>query len=91
MAILITSNTQKKVFNQDIITIGSTKDCDFIVNIGKEKLTLQFSDEKGKYILSNKNPKILYRGKNFKGVAIIEKSIKLTVAESDEFIAINIV
>lgn len=91
MAILVTSSTQKKVFNQDVVTIGSTKDCDFVVNIGKEKLVLQFSDEKGKYTLTNKNPKILYKGNNFKGVAIIEKSIKLTVADTDEFIAINIV
>ena len=91
MAILIISNTQKKVFNQNIITIGSSKDCDFVMNIGKENLVLQYSDEKSKYILTNKNPKILYRGRVFKGSAIIEKSIKLTVADTEEYISINFV
>ena len=91
MAVLITSNTQKKVFNQEFITIGSSKDCDFVINIGKEKLVLQFSQEKGKYVLTNKNPKILYRGQNFNGTAVIEKSIKLTIMDTEDFIAINIV
>ena len=60
MAVLITTNTQKKLFSQDVIKIGSTKECDFFINnIGKENLVLQFSKEKNKYILVNRNINII--------------------------------
>lgn len=92
MAILIGSSTQKKVFNKNLITIGSTADCDFVVDIGKEKLILQYSEEKRKYILANKygNPNILFKGAVLNGAVLIESALKLTVANSSEFIVLKV-
>ena len=55
MAVLIAGSTQKKVFNKNIITIGSTPDCDFIANIGSGQLILQYSQNHNKYLLQNKS------------------------------------
>lgn len=93
MAILIGTSVNKKVFDKDIITIGSTPDCDFQVNIGKEPLTLQYSKEKGKYILANshENPKVLFKGAKFAGAIAFETALKLTIADSNDFIVIKVV
>ena len=92
MALLIGSSTQKKIFNKNLIIIGSTADCDFVVNIGKEKLVVQYSEAKGKYILANKfeNPNILFKGVNLKGAVLVDNALKLTVANSTEFIVLKV-
>lgn len=93
MAILIGTSTKKKVFETDTITIGSTPDCDFVVNIGKEPLTLQYSEQKGKYILANshENPKVLFKGAKFAGAIVFETALKLTIVDSNDFIVIKVV
>ena len=92
MALLIGSSTQKKIFNKNLIIIGSTADCDFVVNIGKEKLIVQYSEAKGKYILANKyeNPNILFKGVNLRGAVLVDNALKLTVANSNEFIVLKV-
>ena len=93
MAILIATKTQKKVLSKSLITIGSTNDCDFVVNIGKEKLIIQYSVARGKYIVANKfnNPKIFLNGNPFKGAILLNNTIKFDVAGTDEQIAIKVV
>ena len=93
MAILISSSKNKKVFNKQLITIGSAPDCDFVADIGKEPLILQYSQKHNKYIIANKNdnPRIMFRGIQFAGAMIVENVLKLTVANSDEFIVIKAV
>ena len=93
MAILIGSSSQKKVFNKNIISIGSTSDCDFVMNIGKDKLYVQYSEQKSKYILVNResNPYVLFKGQTFKGGIVINNVLKLTIANSEDFIIIKMV
>ncbi len=93
MAILIATSTQKKVFSKSLITIGSTKDCDFIVDIGKEKLIVQYSVARGKYIVANKfkNPRILFKETPFNGAVLLENAIKFEIADSNESIIIKVV
>ena len=93
MAILIATSTQKKVYNKSLITIGSSKDCDFVVNIGKEKLIVQYSVARGKYIVANKykNPRILFREQVFNGAVLLENAIKFEIADSNEYLIIKVV
>lgn len=93
MAILLCCSNQKKVFNKPTIIIGSTKECDFVVNIGNEKLILQYSQAKGKYILVNKfaNPMILFKGNNVSSPLIVDNVLKLTVKNSTEYIVFKVV
>lgn len=93
MAILIASSTQKKVLSKSLITIGSTPDCDFIVNIGKEKLLIQYSVVRGKYVVVNKfnNPRILFKGVPVSGAVLLENAIKFDIDGSNDFIAIKVV
>ncbi len=93
MAILVATSTQKKVLSKNLITIGSTPDCDFVVNIGKERLLVQYSVARGKYIVANKfnNPKIFYNGSHFNGAVLLENEIKFDIEGSNDFIAIKVV
>lgn len=93
MAILIATSTQKKVLSKNLITIGSTPDCDFVVNIGKERLLVQYSVARGKYIVANKfnNPKIFYNGSHFNGAVLLENEIKFDIEGANDFIAIKVV
>ena len=93
MAVLIATSTQKKIFNKNVITIGSTPDCDFIVNIGSGQLVLQYSQNHNKYLLQNKsaNRNVLLNGAPVGAVVQIDNELKLSVAGSVEFIAIKVV
>lgn len=93
MAILIATSTQKKVVSKNLITIGSTPDCDFVVNIGKERLLVQYSVARGKYIVANKfnNPRIFYNGSHFNGAVLLENEIKFDIEGANDFIAIKVV
>ncbi len=93
MAILIATSTQKKVLSKSLITIGSTSDCDFVVDIGKEKLLIQYSVARGKYIVANKfkNPRILFKDTPFMGAVLLESAIKFDIADSNDYIIIKVV
>ena len=93
MAVLIGSSTNRKVFDKLTITIGSGSDCDFVVNIGKEPLVLQYSQARGKYILSNgqENKNVLFKGASFSGALVIETALKLTIANTEDFIIVKVV
>ena len=93
MAILIATSTQKKVFSKSLITIGSIPDCDFKVNIGKEKLIIQYSVARGKYIVANKfnNPRILFHEVPFSGAILLENAIKFDILDSNDYIIIKVV
>ena len=93
MAVLIAGSTQKKVFNKNIITIGSTPDCDFIANIGSGQLILQYSQNHNKYLLQNKssNRNVLLNGAPLGTVVQIENELRLTIAGSGDFIAIKVI
>lgn len=91
MAILISSEKEQKVFNKDIVTIGSSADCDFKSNIGNDRLSLQWSDAKQKYILvSNEgNSHVIYRNAPLVGKFLLDNSIKLSIAGQTDFIKIE--
>ena len=93
MAVLIATGTQKKIFNKSVITIGSTPDCDFVVNIGQGQLVLQYSQNHDKYLLMNKsaNRNVLLNGSVLSSVIQIENELKLSISGSNDFIAIKIV
>ncbi len=93
MAVLIASGSQKKVFNKNIVTIGSTSDCDFVVNIGQGRLVLQYSQNHDKYLLQNKsaNRNVLLNGAPVATVVQIENELRLAIANSSDFIAIKVV
>ncbi len=91
MAVLIGSSTQKKVFNKNVITIGATPDCDFVIDIGLGKLILQYSASQDTYILKSGNKNVLYNGSAINSVMPIANEIKLSIAGSNDFIAIKIV
>ena len=64
MAIIISSSTQEKVFeDKDIINIGSNERCDFYINTGYEVLlTVQVDRITNKCFVTNnfRNEKILF-------------------------------
>ena len=93
MAILLCSTNQKKVFNKPTIIIGCTPECDFVVDIGKEKIVLQYSQTRNKYVLVNKfsNQLILFKGNNVLQPLIVDNVLKLTIKDSPEYIVFKTV
>lgn len=94
MAVLIANQYQKKVFNKMLITIGSSADCDFIVDIGSGKLVLQYSQNHNKYVLfnpKNENKNILFKDMQLNSPIVIEDELNLSIANSDDYIAIKMV
>ena len=93
MAILVGTSKEKKVFNKTLIKIGSTQDCDFVVDIGTSPLILRFSQEIGKYVLENnfENKTVLFKGVSFVGSLVLETALKFNILNSNEFLSIKLV
>ena len=70
MAVIISTKYSEKQFdNQFTIKIGSTPDCDFIVDNEKFSLILQYFPSENTYVATNNtNSGILFKGQNFSKV-----------------------
>ena len=94
MSVTITSTNNEKTFeNKAIITIGSNPEGDYVLNTNTDVvLMLQFDPQNNRYILFNKNnnPNILFKGQPIGQKAVITRHCKLSIANSNEFIAIKV-
>ena len=94
MTVFISSKSNEKQFNaKEIINIGSSKDCDYVLDIGYDFiLTVQFDARSGKAVLLNtfNNPNIFFKGQVVPTKMDIEKVCKLMFNNSDEFIMIKL-
>ncbi len=90
MTIIITTSQGEKVFNKDVINIGTNPNCDIILNLDYDiMLTLQYSE--GKCIVTNnfQSDKVLFKGQPVKRVEV-SRVCKLMFAQSDEFVSIKV-
>ena len=54
MALIVASKNNKRIFNQEQITIGSDLDCDYVMSIGEKFLiTLHYREDDQKCIIIN--------------------------------------
>mgnify|MGYP000027044875 FL=1 len=93
MAIIISSSTQEKVFeDKDIINIGSNERCDFYIDAGYEVLlTVQIDRITNKCFVTNnfRNEKILFKGKPLQKIEI-NNICKIVFAGTSEFISVKV-
>lgn len=90
MTIIITTSQGEKVFNKDVINIGTNPNCDIILNLDYDiMLTLQYSE--GKCIVTNnfQSDKVLFKGQPIKKVEV-SRVCKLMFAQSEEFVSIKV-
>ncbi len=93
MAITISSKTNEKTFNQEIINIGSNPNCDYTLNTGSDfVLTLQYDSKSKKCTILNtfNNQNILFKGQPIGQKLEIDNIAKLMFADSEEFLSIKI-
>lgn len=92
--IISTSKNEKSFESKDIINIGSSPDCDVVLDLQDFSflLTLSFDNVSGKWNLVNnfKNDKILFKGKPVSQKIVIEKACKLMIEGTDEYIGIKV-
>lgn len=77
MTIVISTSQGEKVFNKDVITVGTNPNCDVILNTGYDiLLTLEYRANENKCSIINtfKSDKVLFKGQP------IKKSMFLTFA-----------
>ncbi len=95
MAVLISSLGKEKLFNEkEFFTIGSSANCDYVLDLGFEfLLAVQYdaNDNKCSVISNFPTDKILFKGQPLNSKLSVEKVCKLMVADSDEFIGIKII
>lgn len=93
MAIVITSSSQEKIFrNKDVINIGTSPKCDFVIKLGYDiLLTIQYNAAENKCIIMNtfQSEKVLFKGKPIKRVEV-GNVCKLMFADSNEFISVKL-
>ena len=93
MAIIISSSTQEKVFeDKDIINIGSNERCDYRINVGYDVLlTVQIDRITNKCFVTNnfRNEKILFKGKPLQKIEI-NNICKIVFAGTSEFISVKV-
>ncbi len=54
MSVIVASKNNKRVFNQEQITIGSDLNCDYVMSIGEKFLiTLHYREEDHKCVIIN--------------------------------------
>lgn len=95
MAIIISSKNNEKTFTEkEVINIGSSPNCDFVMDIGEEfMLTIQQNLSQNKFVIVNNfmNNKILFKGQPIGAKLECENLCKLMVSQSDEFISIKLI
>lgn len=93
MSIIVASKNNKRVFNQEQITIGSDLSCDYVMSIGENFLiTLHYREDDHKCVIVNSSgtKKILYRNVPFGERATISTAVKFEIADSDDYLILKI-
>ena len=93
MAIVISTSQGEKVFNKDVINVGTNPNCDIILNTEYDVLlTLEYKVSENKCVIINtfKNDKVLFKGQPIKKVET-SNICKIMFAESNEFLGIKII
>ena len=73
MTIVISTSQGEKVFNKDVITVGTNPNCDVILNTGYDiLLTLEYRANENKCSIINtfKSDKVLFKGQPIKKVDV---------------------
>ena len=93
MALLVKTSAGQMVYNQNLIKIGNTPDCDYKINIGSDKLVIQWSETRQKFVISSDetNINLIFNNKPFIGNFLLENSVKITVAGTNEYILLKVV
>ncbi len=93
MAIIVASKNNKRVFNQEQITIGSDLSCDYVMSIGEKFLiTLYYRENEQKCVIVNTShtKKILYKDSPIPDQVAISSSVKFRIADSDDYLILKI-
>ncbi len=93
MSVIVASKNNKRVFNQEQITIGSDLNCDYVMSIGEKFLiTLHYREEDHKCVIINSSctKKLLYKNVPFGERATISSAVKFEIAESDDYLILKI-
>ena len=93
MAIVISTSQGEKVFNKDVINVGTNPNCDIILNTGYDVLlTLEYKFSENKCVIINtfKSDKVLFKGQPIKRVEV-SSVCKLMFADTDEFLSVKII
>ena len=93
MAIVISTTQGEKVFNKDVINVGTNPNCDIILNTGYDVLlTLEYKISENKCVIINtfKSNKVLFKGQPIKRVEV-GNVCKLMFAETNEFLSVKII
>ena len=92
MAIVISTSKGEKVFNKDVINVGTNSECDIVINTGYDVLlTIQYNAAENKCIIMNtfQSDKVLFKGQPIKRVEV-RNVCKLMFANSEEFLSVKI-
>ena len=92
MSIIISTSQGEKVFNKDVINIGTNPGCDVVINPGYDiLLTLQYNNAENKCVIMNtfQSDKVLFKGQPIKRVEV-KNVCKLMFADCDEFVSVKI-
>lgn len=93
MALIVANKNNKRVFNQEQITIGSDLNCDYVMSIGEKfLLTLHYRDEEQKCIIINSSgtKKFLHKNVPLGEKASLSSAVKFQIADSDDYLILKI-
>lgn len=93
MAVIIANKNNKRIFNQEQITIGSDLNCDYVMSIGEKfLLTIHYREEEQKCIIINSSntQKILHKNVPLGSKSAMSSGVKFQIANSDDFLIIKI-
>lgn len=93
MAVIVASKNNKRVFNQEQITIGSDLNCDYVMSIGEKFLiTLHYREEDHKCVIINSSgtKKLLYKNVPFGERASVSTAVKFEIAGLDDYLILKI-
>ena len=93
MTIVISTSQGEKVFNKDVITVGTNPNCDVILNTGYDiLLTLEYRANENKCSIINtfKSDKVLFKGQPIKKVDV-SNVCKIMFGGSDEFLGVRVI
>lgn len=91
MTIIISTQNGERVFEKDVINVGTNQNCDVVLNLAYDiMLTLQIAN--GKCMVTNnfQSEKVLFKGQPIKRVEV-SNVCKLMFADSDEFVSIRLI
>lgn len=92
MSVIISTKNKECIFeNNEFITIGSAKNCDFVVEDEEFNITLQYIQSENLYIArNNTNSGILFKGQTFSEIEITSVS-RFLFPNSDNYLNIRVI